>query len=32
MAYLIIVLPVSVIATMVERRLRYAGFGDQHSV
>ena len=32
MAYLIILLPVSVIATMVERRLRYAGFGDQHSV
>ncbi len=31
-AYLIILLPVSVIATMVERRLRYAGFGDQHSV
>jgi polar amino acid transport system permease protein len=31
-AYLIILLPVSVIATIVERRLRYAGFGDQHSV
>ncbi len=31
-AYLIILLPVSVIATMVERRLRYAGFGDQRSV
>ena len=31
-AYLIILLPVSVIATMVERRLRYAGFGNQRSV
>ena len=31
-AYLIILLPVSLIATWVERRLRYAGFGDQHSV
>ena len=31
-AYLLILLPVSMIATRVERRLRYAGFGDQHSV
>ena len=31
-AYLIILLPVSLIATWVERRLRYAGFGDQHTV
>lgn len=31
-AYLLILLPVSVLATLVERRLRYAGFGNQHSV
>ena len=31
-AYLLILLPVSAIATLVERRLRYAGFGDQHPV
>ena len=31
-AYLLILLPISVLATVVERRLRYAGFGDQHSV
>ena len=31
-AYLIILLPVSALATLVERRLRYAGFGNQHSV
>ena len=31
-AYFVILLPVSVIATMVERRLRYAGFGNQRSV
>ncbi|MBQ8160271.1 MAG: amino acid ABC transporter permease [Clostridia bacterium] len=31
-AYLLILLPVSLLATLVERRLRYAGFGDQHSV
>ena len=31
-AYLVILLPVSVIATLVERRLRYAGFGNQHPV
>ena len=27
-AYLVILLPVSVLATVLERRLRYAGFGD----
>ena len=31
-AYLVILLPVSVLATLVERRLRFAGFGNQHSV
>ena len=31
-AYLAILLPVSLCATLVERRLRYAGFGDQRSV
>ena len=31
-AYLLILLPVSILATLVERRLRYAGFGDQRSV
>ncbi|MBQ6400124.1 MAG: amino acid ABC transporter permease [Clostridia bacterium] len=31
-AYLLILLPVSALATLVERRLRYAGFGNQHSV
>lgn len=27
-AYLILLLPISIIATLLERRLRYAGFGD----
>jgi polar amino acid transport system permease protein len=27
-AYLIILLPISIIFTMIERRLRYAGFGN----
>ncbi len=31
-AYLLILLPVSILATLVERRLRYAGFGNQRSV
>ena len=31
-AYLLILLPVSILATLAERRLRYAGFGNQHSV
>ena len=31
-AYLVLLLPVSLIATLVERRLRYAGFGDRHPV
>ncbi len=31
-AYLMILLPVSLLATLAERRLRYAGFGDRHSV
>lgn len=31
-AYLIILLPISLAATFVERRLRYAGFGNQRSV
>ena len=30
--YLIILLPISILASLLERRLRYAGFGDQHSV
>lgn len=32
MAYAAILLPVSLLATFVERRMRYAGFGHQHSV
>ena len=31
-AYVVILLPVSVLATLAERRMRYAGFGHQHSV
>ena len=31
-AYLLILLPVSLLAALAERRLRYAGFGNQHSV
>ena len=31
-AYLVLLLPVSLIATLAERRLRYAGFGDRHPV
>jgi polar amino acid transport system permease protein len=31
-AYLIILLPISLAAGLLERRLRYAGFGNQHSV
>ncbi len=31
-AYLALLLPVSLAATFTERRLRYAGFGNQHSV
>lgn len=27
-AYLILLLPISIIASVVERRVRYAGFGD----
>jgi polar amino acid transport system permease protein len=27
-AYLIILLPISIIATLLERRLRHAGFGN----
>ena len=27
-AYLIILLPISIIASILERRLRYAGFGN----
>jgi len=27
-AYLILLLPISIIATILERRLRYAGFGN----
>ena len=27
-AYLLILLPISVIATLLERRMRYAGFGN----
>ena len=27
-AYLVILLPISIIASILERRLRYAGFGD----
>ncbi len=31
-AYIIVLLPVSIAATFTERRLRYAGFGNQRSV
>ena len=31
-AYVVILLPVSILATLAERRMRYAGFGNQHSV
>ena len=31
-AYVVILLPVSVLATFVERRMRFAGFGNQHTV
>ena len=31
-AYLALLLPISLIATLTERRLRYAGFGNQRSV
>ena len=31
-AYLALLLPISLAATFMERRLRYAGFGNQHSV
>jgi len=31
-AYLVILLPISLIFTLIERRLRYAGFGDRRSV
>ena len=31
-SYLLILLPVSILAALMERRLRYAGFGDQHPV
>lgn len=31
-AYLIILLPISIIASWIERRLRYAGFGDTSAV
>ena len=31
-AYAVILLPVSVLATLVERRMRFAGFGNQHTV
>ena len=31
-AYAVILLPVSVLATLVERRMRFAGFGRQHTV
>lgn len=31
-AYLVILLPISLIFTLIERRLRYAGFGNQRSV
>jgi polar amino acid transport system permease protein len=27
-SYLVILLPISIIATLIERRLRYAGFGN----
>ncbi len=31
-AYLILLLPISLLAAYLERRLRYAGYGNQHSV
>ncbi len=31
-AYLIILLPISVLCTLIERRMRYAGFGDTSTV
>ena len=31
-AYLLILLPVSIICTFIERRVRYAGFGDQSAI
>ena len=31
-AYLVLLLPVSLAATLTERRLRYAGFGNQRTV
>ena len=31
-AYLVILLPISIIFTQIERRLRYAGFGNQRTV
>lgn len=31
-AYAVILLPVSVLATLAERRMRFAGFGHQHTV
>ncbi|PXV90301.1 amino acid ABC transporter membrane protein 1 (PAAT family) [Lachnotalea glycerini] len=31
MAYLVILLPVSIIFTLIERKMRYAGFGNQSS-
>lgn len=30
--YLVILLPISAVASILERRVRYAGFGDQHTV
>ena len=31
-AYLLILLPISIICTFIERRVRYAGFGDQSTI
>lgn len=31
-AYLVLLLPISILSAIVERRLRYAGFGNQYSV
>ena len=31
-AYLAILLPISILSTLAERRLRFAGFGNQHTV
>lgn len=31
-AYLIILLPISLICTFIERRVRYAGFGDSSAI